>query len=120
MLLLKFFIACVFFIAGIMRFIYHIENKKERMYLYPWFKYGEIIIAICEIALALLLFTKYSIVSLYLLATGIILYTILVLYTQHSNVKKTIKNIATYRGSAKSVVLHLTYLIIIISLIMIS
>lgn len=120
MLFLKIYIACVFFIAGIMRFIYPTENNKERLLLYPWFKYGEIVIAICEIVLALLLFTRYDIISLYLFASGIIIYTIIVLYTQYSNVQKTIKNICTYRGSAKSVILHITYLIIIISLIMIS
>jgi uncharacterized membrane protein len=116
--ILKIFIACVFIIAGIMRFIYSNENKKERVLLYPFVPNGEYVIAILEIILALLLFTKYSKISLYTFALGIIVYTILVFYSQWYNVKRTIRNICTYQGTAKSVVLHITYLIIIIYLLM--
>lgn len=118
MYILKIFIACVFIIAGIMRFIYPNENAKERITLYPFIPNGEHVIATSEIILALLLFTKYSKASLYILAIGIIVYTILVFHSQWYSIKNTLRNVCTYKGTAKSVVLHITYLIIIIHLLM--
>lgn len=117
MYILKIFIACVFIIAGVMRFIYSNENKRERITLYPFLPNAEYVIAISEIILALLLFTKYSKMSLYIFAIGIIVYTILVFYSQWNNIKDTLRNVCTYNGTAKSIVLHITYLIIIIHLL---
>jgi uncharacterized membrane protein YphA (DoxX/SURF4 family) len=114
---LQIFIGFVFIIAGIMRFIYPNENTKERITLYPFVPNGEYVIAISEIFLGLLLFTKYSKASLYILAVGIVVYTILVFHSQWKNIHDTLRNICTYKGTAKSVVLHITYLIIIIYLL---
>jgi hypothetical protein len=115
--ILQIFIGFVFIIAGIMRFFYSNENTKERITLYPFLPNGEYVIAISEIFLGLLLFTKYSKMSLYIFAIGIVVYTIRVFYSQWNNIQDTLRNVCTYKGTAKSVVLHITYLIIIIHLL---
>lgn len=118
MLLLYIFISLVFVIAGIMRLIYREENKKERKLLYPFLPYGEYVVAVAEILLGLLLLTKYRRTSSYVLVVGIVLYTLLVFISQWYNIRNTFKTICTYNGTAKSVVLHIAYIVILMYLIM--
>ena len=111
------FISCVFIFAGIMRLMYYDVSKKENDILYEFIPHGNIIIGICEIILGIMLWTRYHIIALYILAIGIVIFTIRVMHTQYDNILNTVHKTCTYRGTASAVILHITYFVIIIYLI---
>ena len=117
MLLLNFLVV-VFIVAGFGRLVYPYHNGLERRLLYPWIPHGEKVIALSEIVLGLLLLTKYKCYALWILAVGLTLVTLSMIVQYPDELKRSFKNVITYEISVPHVVLHITYLAILVHLLM--
>lgn len=111
------YISIVFLCAGVLRLIFSNDAYKEKTILLPFIPYAEKIIPWLEIVLGILLLTRYQRAALYLLAIGLIIYTLSVIWTQYEYIFYTLNKVCTYRGTFTHVTLHITYLAIIIYLI---
>jgi hypothetical protein len=119
-MVLKTFIGLLMLVVGIVRIFLTKQQKQKElrdMNLPNYFDYLIILFEII-IGLMLILLNNKNTYYLYLvLLMFMIIATILILKNNHKNIKKDFWDMFTYQPTSFSVFLHITYIIIIISLL---
>lgn len=114
-LLLFYFSAAVFIIAGSMRLMYPQQREREWKDIYPFLpEWSGLIVAFSEIVLGVLLLTSFRMYAIYVLVIGMIGYMVLIMVRHSNYILQTFTDISTFQLHAVSMVLHITYIIILI------
>lgn len=117
--ILIYFIGLVFIFASSHRIIYKKQRIEESEEVFRLPKYFDIIIIIFEFIIGILLLInfKYKIELLKITLIFLILASILILIHNKNKLLNTYNEVFTYQPTFMSFTLHLTYIIIIFSII---
>ena len=107
------FLAMVFLSSALLRLLNKKAREEERAKVFFFPKYADYVIIGFELIAGILLLLNYKIILYYLFAFIAIACTLVVFYHYKAIVAST-KDVMTFKPTATSLLLHLTYLFIIL------
>jgi uncharacterized membrane protein YphA (DoxX/SURF4 family) len=117
--ILIYFIAFVFISTSIHRFIYKEQRLNESNNYLNLPKYSDILIILFELIIGVLLLIniKYKIIVLKILLVAIIIFSIIIFVNNKEDIMNTYNEVWTFEPKFTNFILHITYIIIILSII---